>query len=332
MNSAIALAILIIPSVSSIAPNGAADPPVSAACAKLNQTFATELANGQFKEGESALSAALASGAYRAEDACTGLLLNNMAGLMSALGRSAEAERFAQQSVTILEKVPNDPVLLRSLQILAAIRFEQGEKAAARQAFRKMQSLPIQRPEDSAIVHAMAAALLQAEDRGTEAEAEYLAAIRAWGEAGRGERADTGDILNGLASLYIKEQRLDEARQTLDRALAIFSRAKDSVPLDRVKLLVLRGALYARLGDWQQSEQDLCDALSLVDREPSVDPALLRSLLSHYSYALRKNHHRREARFIEARTAALPTNHTAAVVDLTDLLVEKNAAKRSSIR
>jgi hypothetical protein len=38
---------------------------------------------------------------------------------------------------------------------------------------------------------------------------------------------------------------------------------------------------------------------------------------------LRRNHHRREARSIEARTAALPaTNTTAAVVDIKDLLVE----------
>jgi hypothetical protein len=79
-----------------------------------------------------------------------------------------------------------------------------------------MQSIRIQRPEDSALVHGTAAAFLQDEGRRSEAEAEYIAAIRAWGEAGRGETADTGDILNSPVALYIKEQRLDEARRTLD--------------------------------------------------------------------------------------------------------------------
>jgi hypothetical protein len=131
-----------------------------------------------------------------------------------------------------------------------------------------------------------------------------------------------------LASLYIKEQGLDEARRMLDRALAIFSRAKDAVPMDRIKLLDLRGALHARLGQWQQSEQDLGDSLLILDRQPSVDPALVRSLLGVYAYVLHRNHHRREARSIEARIAALPANPTtAAVVDLTDLLVEAKAAK-----
>jgi tetratricopeptide (TPR) repeat protein len=252
-----------------------------------------------------------------------------MAGLLSVLGRVAEAESFAERSVAILEKAPNNSVLLRSLQILAAVRFEQGTMGIAREAFRRMQSIRIQRPEDRAVVHGTAAAFLQAEHRLPEAEAEYIATIRAWRDAGRGETADTGDILNSLASLYIEGQRLDEAQRTLDRALATFSRAKDTVPMDRIKLLGLRGTLHARLGQWQQSEQDLADALSIVDRQTSVDPALLRSLLGNYSYVLRRNHHGREARSIEARTAALPANRTTgALVDLTDLLVEAKAAKK----
>jgi hypothetical protein len=84
--------------------------------------------------GETALSAALASRADHADDLCTALILNNMAGLLSVLGRVAEAERLAERSVAILEKIPNDSVLLRSLQILAAIRFEEGKIARAREA------------------------------------------------------------------------------------------------------------------------------------------------------------------------------------------------------
>jgi tetratricopeptide (TPR) repeat protein len=171
--------------------------------------------------------------------------------------------------------------------------------------------------------------LLQIEGRRSEAEAEYEDAFRAWEEAGRNESADAAAVLNCLGSLYLEEQRLDEARWALDRALAIYNRAKDTVPIDHINFLALRGVLHARLGEWQQSEQDLCDALSIVDSQPSVNPALLRSLLGNYSYVLRRNHHLREARSIEARTTALPANSTpAAVVDLTELLVEKRASKK----
>ncbi len=71
-----------------------------------------------------------------------------------------------------------------------------------------MQSIQIRRPEDSALVHDTAAVLLEAEGKRAEAEAEYLAALRAEEEAGRGETADVGALLNDLGSLYIHEQRL----------------------------------------------------------------------------------------------------------------------------
>src|SRR6476469_4749888 len=103
MKSASIVALLTISSVSAIARSKTNDAAV-AACAKLNQTFATQMANGQFSEGEIALSAALASGADYADDSCTALILNNMAGLLSVLGRVAEAERLAERYVAILEK------------------------------------------------------------------------------------------------------------------------------------------------------------------------------------------------------------------------------------
>jgi len=161
------------------------------------------MANGQFSDGDAALSAALA--ADHADDSCTALTLNHMAGLLSALGRVAEAEKLAEESVAILEKSPIHAVLLRSLQILATTRFEQGKMVTARAAFERMQSIPIHGPGDSALVYGTAAAFLQAENRLPDAEAEYIAALRAWGEAGRGYRADTAAILEALASLYIKD-------------------------------------------------------------------------------------------------------------------------------
>jgi tetratricopeptide (TPR) repeat protein len=162
-------------------------------------------------------------------------------------------------------------MLLRPLQILAAARFEQSKTTRAREAFKRMQLIRIQRPEDGALVHGTAAALLEVEGRRVEAEAEYLAALRAWGGGGRGETGDAGAIINSLGALYIHEQRPDEARGALDRALGIFSRAEDTASMDRIKLLNLRGVLQARQGDWQGAEKDLHDALSMADRELPFD-------------------------------------------------------------
>jgi tetratricopeptide (TPR) repeat protein len=175
-------------------------------------------------------------------------------------------------------------------------------------------------------------ALLQMEGRRSEAETEYQDALRAWEEAGRSQSTDVAVIFHSLGALYLAEQRLDEARRVLDRALVIHNRAKDSVPIDRVRFLYLRGVLHARLGEWQQSEEDLRDALSLADRQSYVEPDLLRLMLGDYSHVLRKNHHRREARSIEARKAALPTDRVnAAIVDSTELLLEGRPGKKEPI-
>jgi len=291
----------------------------------------TQIANGKLKEAELALSAFLKSGAYEARPACAGLVLNIMAAFMSVSGRLGDGSRLAEQSVQTLEKVysPDDPALLRPLQILAANSFEQGMMGKAREAFKRMQLIRIRRPEDRALLHGMAAALSQAEGSLPEAEADYLAALEAWQEAGRGETADAGAALCGLGSLYIKEHRLSEARQAVDRAVAILSTAKDAVSLDRIKLLHLRGVLQTRQGDWQRGEQSFHDALALADLEPWVDPVTLRALLNSYAEALRKNHQRREARSIEARASAIPVDHTAtAIVDITELLPKTKPIKK----
>jgi tetratricopeptide (TPR) repeat protein len=304
---------------------------VAAPCADLKQTVLTQVANGKLNEAELAVSAVLASGSDHAQDACAGVVLNNMAAFMAISGRLADAERLAERSVLILEKTysPTDTTLLQPLQILTAARFEQGKTARARDAFKRMQAIRIQRPEDSALVHGTAAALLDAEGRRQESEAEYLASIRAWEEAGLGESVDVGAVLNGLGSLYIHEQRLTEARQALDRAFAIFSRAQDAAPMDRIKLLAVRGWLQAWQGNWQAAEQDFHDALSMADRESWVDPLALRSLLTNYAVVLRKNHHRREARAIEARAAAVQIGRIrTAIVDTTDLLPKTKPAKK----
>jgi tetratricopeptide (TPR) repeat protein len=330
MKSTSIAALLTAASITAIAQNGSKDVLGSARCPELNQIALTQAVNGHLAEAEPLFALAAASG-DAAENSCLGYVLSNLAALMSVSGRLPEAERLAERAIKVLEKFhqPSDPVLLRPLQILAAVRLELGKTAKAREALGKMQSIRISGPVDTALVHGIAATLLHIEGRKAEAEKEYLTTFRAWDEAGRGDSADAAAILCGLASLYMEEQRLDEARRTLDKVSGIYTRAKDVAPMDRIKLLGLRGVLHSLLDEWGLAGDDLRDALSMADREPSVDPLVLRSILNNYSRALRKSHRGRDARSIEARAAALPPDRTtAAVVDLTDLLIRAKGAKQ----
>ena len=325
------IALLTICGVTAIAQNHANDAPVNTSCFELNQAATTQAANEHFTEAEALVLTAAVSSDERTQGARLGQILSNVAAIISVSGRNAEAERLAERSIGILEKFypPDDWVLLRPLQILAAVRLELGHTAGAGEAVKRIQAIRIERPEDRAVVYTTVGALLQIEGRQSKAEAQYHDAFRAVQEAGRSGSADAASIFYGLGSLYLKEHRLDDVRQALDQALAIYDQAKDAVPLDRIKFLDLRGVLHARLGEWQQSEQDLGDALSMLDRQPYVDPALLRSLLANYSCVLRRSHRRREARSVEARTAALPIDLTrTGIVDLTELPIERKTAKK----
>jgi tetratricopeptide (TPR) repeat protein len=305
--------------------------PVSAACVALEQTVLIQIANGKLDDAERRVSAVLDSGSDDALNTCAGLVLNDMAMLLSVLGRIADVERLAARSVVILEKthLRNDPALLRPLQILATARLEGGKTASAREALKRMQTIPTQRPEDRALVHATAAPFLVLEGKRPEAEVEYLAAIHALEEAGRSETADMAAILDNVGSLYIHEQRLTEADQVLDRASSVLSHAQAIAPMDRIKHLNIRGVLKSRQGDWGGAERDLRDALSMAEREQWVEPFLLRSILESYAAVLRRTHRRQDARSIEARAAAIQIDRTnSSVVDITELLSKVKPAKK----
>jgi tetratricopeptide (TPR) repeat protein len=289
------------------------------------------VAVGRLKDAESTLSAALADRASGSEQSCAWLTLHNLALVMALSGRLAEAEVLEKRSLKILEKgyPPDDPVLLRPLQSLLQIQFEQRKIAKARETFQRLQSIPTERPADRAMIHGLAAALLYAEGRYHEAEAESLKALGAWEEAGRGETTDVAAILDGLATLYIANGRYHEAGRTLDRALAILDTAKDAVPTDRIKLFRARAELHARQGEWRAAEADLGSAISTADRDTRMDPAVLKSLLADYAHVLRKSHRGREARTIEARAAALQTHGlTDGVVDASELFAKPRVSKR----
>ena len=256
------------------------------------------------------------------EDACSGLILNHVASAMADSGRIDEAERFALRSLSVLERIypPEDPALLPSLQILTAVRFKRGQKTRAKELFHRMQLIHCERPQDRALVHEMAASLLHSDGHLDAAESEYIAAFLAWQEAGRDSTPTAGEVLISLGSLYVEQGRFDESGKIVDRAFSIFSGSRESLPMDIIKLLNLRAVLDARQSRWNEAEVSLRDAISMADREQSLDSVALSSLLTNYAQILRKNHQGREARSIDGRIAVLRRILAKdAVVDVNDL-------------
>ena len=302
-----------------------------ASCIDFNQTAMNYLAIGRLMDAESTLSAALGDPTSGSERQCGWLTVHNMAIVMALSGRLGEAEVLEKRSIKILEKgySPDDPALLRPLQSLAQIQYEQREIAKARETFQRLRSIPTEGPADRAVVHGLAAALLYLEGRYKESEVEYLKALGAWEEAGLGETTDVAAVLGGLAVLYITDGGYRKAGRTLDRALTIVISAKDAVPMDRIKLFTSRAELHAWQGEWREAEADFESAISTADRDTRLDPAVLKSVLASYAHVLRKNHRGREARTIEARAAALKTPElTIGVVDVSELLAKPRTDKR----
>jgi tetratricopeptide (TPR) repeat protein len=236
-------------------------------------------------------------------------------------GRLADAERFAQRALTALEKnySLDDPALLQPLQILGAARFQRGKIGAARQALEQMRRIPAVRPQERGLVHGLAAALLVAEGKDQKAEPECLAVLTALEEAGSIYTADGATAVGALGFLYMRQQRFEEARSTMDRAWGIFMAAKDTVPADLIRLLSLRAELHTKLGEWQDAQIDLLHAISSADHERQMDPIMINSLLTNYAVVLRKMHRPHELRDVEARLA-VHQGKPAASVDVSELL------------
>ena len=302
----------------------------SAACIEFNQNIVTKLDRGQLTEAEASLSAALNEKENNFEPSCLALTLHNMANVLALSGRLAEGEVFVERSTKLYAKLYplEDPRRFRPLHLLWSVQFQRRERGKARQTFQAMRALRLDKPHDRAILHAAAASELQADGRYEEAEREYLKAFAESKAVGRGESGELAILLCALGTLQFFQGRYPEAGTTLDSALAVANSAKDAVPMDRIKILSVRGALRARQTKWQAAAEDFRSAISIADRDARLDPAQLKILLGNFEFVLRKARRGKEAGFIEARAAAIrDVPLTNAIVDVSDLSEKTNGGR-----
>jgi tetratricopeptide (TPR) repeat protein len=283
-------------------------------CKQLNDEILADVAEAKLAHAESA--------ALTIDDRmCAGVIFNNIATVMNREGRWAEAEKFAQRSVQVLETVlaPDDPILLPPYHLLSANRLNQNKIAKSREAFRRILQIRVETPKDRLLVHGVGAPLLRAEGKLRDAESEYLLALEAAREAGLSEAPDGAIVLSGLGSLYIEQNRFTDARGALEQANKILATRKDAHPVEYRELLLARAMLCTRQGCWRDAEQDLHECLDIARRNPP-DADLMASILNWYASVLRKTHHGREAHTVEAQAAALRGHsESKAVVDVSEL-------------
>ena len=238
------------------------------------------------------------------------------------------SQAFAMRSIATLSNSysSGDPILFWPLQVLAAVEFELGKVGRTIETLKKMQSVRSLAPEQRASILGISATLIL-RSRPHQAEQQLLEAVHLWGEAGRGDSADVGGLLNSLAVLYLEQGRVDDARRVLDRAIEIFNQSGDSLPMDYIQALNGRGAASARTGQWTQAERDLKEAVAIAGRHPRMSTAVKASLLENYAVALRKTGRRREARVVieQLRRLRIDRSQAAAVVDISELVPRASA-------
>jgi Tetratricopeptide repeat len=102
------------------------------------------------------------------------------------------------------------------------------------------------------LLHGAEAALLKAEGRFAESELAFRVALADWQETGMPDGGEVASVLSGLATLYLAQERLKEAADVLDRAIALVNEARDAAPADHLKFLRLRAALERHQGEWRK--------------------------------------------------------------------------------
>ena len=294
-----------------------------AACAELDETVVNEVNNDRARNVLGRLAPQLA-GRTSFERICGGTILTDIAALLAARGRLAEAETLARHGVETIrrEALTNASLLLVPLSILATVQIEERKITAARAVVMEMQALPADSPIHHALVHQLSGRLLAVEKRTAEAVSEYMAAFEAWKQSGSDRKMAACDVLHEMSILSLQDGRLDDALSLVNQALEIISSLPAALVADRAKLLNLRGIVHIRQHDTSGAEVDFLEAISITEHDAQSDPSILAALLANYAHLLRKTHRKREARAMEQRVKAMPSRAAR------DLLIDVSTLRR----
>lgn len=302
------------------------DPTGRSGCDRAKEAVERSLAIGE-RDRAKQVAGELADQATGKETPCVAGLLARVSAEMGAAGRLSEAQALALKALAYLDSYsPESPTRTVPLYVLASVQLEQGMTGRARETYRRMERIFGATPVERSLIHAIGAELSQIESRWEEAESLYRQAAVELASAGREHGAEFADLLAGLASVQANEGQYPQALAAVDQGLKILETATDALPLDRIKLLNLRGVILARQNRWREAEADFEDAFSLARAQSQIDSLELDGLVENYVASLRKAHRRQEANAVLAWAATLRRSISGSnqVVDVTELLQSRH--------
>lgn len=251
------------------------------------------------------------------EDSEEKALFYNRKGLvLSALGRSGQAELLFKQALAIREKVlgPEHPDVAKSLTNLGGLYKRQGQYAHAEALYQQAltiaeKTLDPDHPE-VAINLANLAELYRLQNRYSQAESLYQRALtiaeKVWGL----DQSYVTIVLNNLAALYRSTGQYSKAESLLQHALKTRERTLGAEHPHVAGDLNNLAILYVDQGHYVQAEPLYRRALAIVEKTLGRQHPSVATILENYAALLRKTNREAEAAELEARAQAIRAKHT----------------------
>lgn len=209
--------------------------------------------------------------------ALTALSLNNLAQLLTILGRLDEAEPLHQRALDIRERLlgPDYPSTAESLNNFAFLLLNKGENSEAEPLFRRAIAIDEQTlgPDHPNLISGLnnLATVLQRQGKHVEAESLFRRALDICEQALEPNHPLTGNSLNNLAGLLSEHGKYKETESLYRHALNIREETLGPEhPDTAVSIGNLAAILFAR-GKYNESESLLRRAVGILEKALGPD-------------------------------------------------------------
>lgn len=244
------------------------------------------LMSGRLDEAEALLRSSLALIETGVDDSGRGAAMYNLATVLTAQGRYAEAEHFLRECLAIDEaKLGREhPDYGASLGSLAVVLAEQGRYVEAERLLSdalgvKEKAVGREHPDYARALHSLASVYLE-QGKYDESEQALREALRIEGEKLGRHHAFYGESLHTLANVMLHQARYEDAETALREVLGINERALGREHPSYGAVLHTLASVMLEQGKYAEAERYIREALSLKERvlgreHPSSSESLL---------------------------------------------------------
>jgi tetratricopeptide (TPR) repeat protein len=284
---------------------------------------------GKLFEAEAVLNAALQD-AERAggQDVRFAFLLNNLANVTGALGRSGRSERLYLRAIRLWKHLgmADTPHCARSVSGLVTEYFNTSQFAKAEALYerelRRFEQLTGLGDRERARILHLAGAVAHARGNLDLAETLYLQAVALFEKGGETTNAEKSAVLNTLATVHFRTSRYESALALLTRARSMVETSFGKEGVQLVGILINYGAFVR---DFAESEASLLEALRIAESRLGPGHPDVALVLTAYAERLRRAGRKKNAVAFERRARQILSHHQDTVqrrhkVDLSELV------------